>query len=222
MARQSIIICLIGLPGSGKGTQGRLIADKTDWPYFAVGNLVREIYNDKKKDNFHNRVRSRYDKGIPQPDSVINKIVRDKIAGLKRFKGLILDAYPLSEGQVKGLARIMKELKILNFYTIYLEITDAEAARRLGRRKICKACGTPYTVIPAEGKCSVCGGELISRPDDKPKTVKARVKKYKQLLAPIASQYRLSGHLVAVDGNQSISAVHEDILASLKTRGIII
>ena len=104
--------------------------------YFATGDLVREVCGSKKKGAFYKEVRSRYNRGIPQPDPVVNRLVREKAKAAARGKGLILDAYPLSMDQVEGLNKIVKKFKISLFYVLNLDVPEKKLVRRLSRRRI--------------------------------------------------------------------------------------
>ncbi len=216
---QSVLLAILGLPGTGKGTQGSLLSEVLGKPYFATGDLVREIVKSRKKDRFTRSIQKRYLKGIPQPDQVINKIVKRKVESLIERNGLIVDAYPLSMGQVKGLEKLVRDHQIQHFWVIYLDVEQKEIIRRLSSRRICKKCRASIVYTGQEERC-VCGGKLVLRDDDKPMVVKTRIREYRKRFKHILKYYRDRSELIRINGNQSIAAVHTDIMNELRGRGV--
>jgi hypothetical protein len=103
---------------------------------------------------------------------------------------------------------------------LYLAVPDDELVRRLSGRWICSQCQTPYHTIfspPAvEGMCDACGGTLYQRDDDKPETVRARLKVYHRQTAPLIDYYCQAGLLIEVDGARDIETVNAALLEAIR------
>lgn len=214
------VIILLGLPGSGKGTQAKLLKEKFNFEYMGSGDLLRSR---KKVDDFTgNKIASVIDKGGRVPTPVIAKIWLDKFENWKKegFEGLIIDGSPRSM-----LEKSIME-KALGWYEwdkdariILIDISEQESIDRLTKRRNCKDCGRP---IPYVGdfkdmeKCPDCGGELVAREDDDEEGVKTRLGWFKTDVQPVIDAYDEEGKLIRVDGDQSIEDVFEDVLKVIK------
>ncbi len=87
--RKKIVLIIIGPPGSGKGTQGKLIAEKYKLKYIAAGDLIRELR--AQNTPLGRKVKSYYDKGIPQPDKLIIQAMKQRLSSLKIKNGIVFE-----------------------------------------------------------------------------------------------------------------------------------
>ena len=213
------IICMLGLPGSGKGTQSHVLASKLNFDYVSTGNLVRAASKKGETEKEFAEIRKRHLEGTPQPDEVINALMRDKIKEISDCNGVLLDTYPLSAGQAKELDTIAQELGVKTRIVVYLDVPEEEIVKRLSERRICKETGQPATLINGEWVCP-SGGEVIVRQDDKPEVVKVRLEKNKERYAGIFEYYEEKGGLIKVNGFQSVAEVSNEVLEKLKEAGI--
>ncbi|MEA3293340.1 MAG: nucleoside monophosphate kinase [Patescibacteria group bacterium] len=214
------VIILIGPPGSGKGTQSKLLSKKFGLQYVGSGDTLR---NRQKKDDFTGKnLKKKMGKGELAPSFIIVKILGDKLEELKKqskINGLVLD----------GWSRIIFEAiladEALQWYEwdkkvkiIFLNISSKESFNRLTKRRQCMKCGR---IVPWIGefkkikKCDKCGGELITRADDKIQFIKKRLEEYKKETIPTINYYRKQNRLIKIDGNQSIEGVFNDILKAI-------
>lgn len=206
----------IGLPASGKGTQIKILQDRLKIKdAIGVGNLVREIIKKDSSDPFVKEVKDRIAAGIPQPDSVANKLIEEFL--LNSTSDLILDNYPFTEPQAEFLNDFMsKNQEDWNKPAlIYVDVKAEEAVRRATTRKTCEDCKEIYPNF-SEDICPKCGGKLFIRTDDNKDTVKARIKHYLPKIEEVLSFFKENGYRVLdINGEQSIEEVAEEIKQKL-------
>lgn len=211
-------LVLLGPPGSGKGTQAELLHEKLKLPHVASGDLFREHL--KNETELGLLAKKYMDKGQLVPDDVTIAMVRERLQQPDCAPGVILDGFPRTLAQAESLDEILAGMGRRLNSVLYLAVPDEELVRRLSGRRICSQCQTPYHILfnpPAEeGICDLCGGELYQRDDDKPETVRARLKVYHRQTAPLIDYYRRAGLLVEVDGAKDIESVNTALLDAIR------
>lgn len=215
------VIIILGPPGSGKGTQAKLLMRKFDLEYFGSGAALRE--RQEISDFTGKKIREFVERGEWVPEFVISKLWMDKLEEFKRkkkFNGFVSDGSPrrIIEAQLFDQAlewyRWDRSVKVL-----LINISREESFNRLTKRRQCKKCGR---LIPWAGKfkklkrCDKCGGELIVREDDKPRAIKKRLKEFKEKTIPVVNYYKKRDKLIKINGGQSIEEVFKDILKTIK------
>ena len=157
------------------------------------------------------------DRGNRVPTFLISHLWSEKIGRLKEksnLKGLIIDGSPRSLLEAELMNNIFNWYEWTNVKVISLEISDQEAFDRLTKRRICEKCGR---LIPWVGDfrglkvCDKCGGRLITRPDDKPESIRARLDYYQKDVQPAIDYYQKQGRLIEINGDQPIEDVYRDI-----------
>ena len=98
---------------------------------------------------------------------------------------------------------------------VSLEISDEEIVERMGGRRVCASCGAPFHVknLPpkVEGVCDACGAPVVQRADDKPETVRERLRVYHEQTEPLKDYYEKQGIVHTIDGTQTMDQVFSDI-----------
>ncbi|MBE9473018.1 MAG: nucleoside monophosphate kinase, partial [Chloroflexi bacterium] len=154
------------------------------------------------------------------PDDVTIAMVQERLQRPDCDQGAILDGFPRTQAQAQSLDRLLADMGRRLDGVLYIAVPDEELVSRLSGRWICRRCQTPYHTIfspPAtEGVCDGCGGELYQRDDDKPETVRARLKVYHQQTSPLIDYYRQAGLLVETDGAGDIDTVSAALLAAAR------
>ncbi len=203
---------IFGPQGSGKGTQGQLLADRFDIPLIGAGELFRaEI----AQGTGPGKVAKRYvETGVLAPDELVNAIIGAQLKRYDLTRGFLLDGYPRNVEQAHHLDRITR----INL-ALQIRISDDEAVRRLTGRVQCVACKQVYHLVDAPpirpGICSLCGHKLVRRDDDTEEVIRARLATYHFMTEPLAAYYRQRGVLLTVNGEQAIPYVFEDVLKKL-------
>lgn len=220
MSKPSVII-IFGQPGSGKGTQAKLLVKKFGLEYFGSGEALRQ--RQKVGDFTGKKLSEVMNQGQWVPESTIVKLWMDNLEEYKKkknFKGWVYDGGPrqILEAQLLDIALKWydwhKKVKIL-----YVYISNKEAFDRLTKRRQCKKCGE---LIPWLGefkklkKCHKCGGQLVYRPDDKPEAIRKRLAEFKKHTLPAINHFKKQGRIIKINGEQSIENVFKDILKFIK------
>lgn len=216
MDNPKTIYSFIGLPASGKGTQADFLAKKlrVDSP-IGMGELIREVISSDSTDPFVQEIKSRYDKGIPQPDSVAIDLLHRKLDNSKN--DIVLDNFPFTEEQARFLVTYLEDQKSFfhNLIVVYIKINPETAIKRATTRKICSDCGEIYAATD-EMICEKCGGALIVRTDDNVDTIKVRIDHYLPKINEVLSYYRQHNKkVIEIDGEKSVADVSSEIEANI-------
>lgn len=196
-------IIILGPPGSGKGTQAKLIAERYNIEHISTGDIFRAKKNEYS--DLGRKIKELIDNGQYVPDDITIKIVEEKITNMKT--GYILDGFPRTIPQAEAL----KTFSDIN-YVICINVSKKTLVKRLSSRLMC-TCGESYnkvTKLPkVKNKCDKCGKDLYQRDDEKPEVVAERLKVYKEKTKPLLKFYK--NVLVKIDGEPDIPEVFEEI-----------
>jgi adenylate kinase len=210
-------IIIFGPPGSGKGTQAKLLTERFHIPHISTGDLLREAV--AKKSPLGMKAKGYLDAGALVPDDVMIGLIREVVASGKAKDGFILDGFPRTIPQAEALDRLFEELGIRLDGVISLRVEHDEVVRRLTDRRSCRSCGrifNPSQLLKDDpAKCPRCGGELYQRSDDTLETARRRLDVYLRDTKPLKDFYRRSGRFTQIDGMRDISTIQEEIISIL-------
>src|SRR6266498_5066071 len=211
-------IVLLGPPGVGKGTQAKILSEQTRLAHISSGDLFRE--NLKNQTELGKLAQTYMTKGELVPDDVTIAMIRERLARPDCKDGAILDGFPRTPAQAEALESMLQEFNGHVDLVPFITADEDVLVERLGGRWTCRASGHIFNEKsnPPKNdlKCDFDGSELYQRDDDKPETVKRRIKVYFEQTSPLISYYQDHGKLVEIDGTQSIDQVTEDLLAASK------
>jgi adenylate kinase len=209
-----LILILLGPPGAGKGTQADLVSERAGVAHLATGDLFRE--NIRNQTELGLQAKAFVDKGALVPDELTVRMLLDRFDRPDMAKGVLLDGFPRTVEQARALDEALKQRGQDVDKVLYVNVGEEEVVRRLAGRWTCRNCGAVYHQVfspPKEaGKCDRCGGELYQRDDDKPETVRNRLRVYTQQTAPLIDYYKKQDKLLEVNGEQDAGAVGGDLL----------
>jgi adenylate kinase len=210
-------IVLLGPPGVGKGTQAKLISEKTGLPHISSGDLFRE--NIKNETELGKLAQSYMNKGDLVPDDITIGMIRARLSKPDCEKGALLDGFPRTTIQADALANLLGEFEGKVNFVPYITAAESTLIERLSGRWTCKSQGhvfhEKHNPPQVEGVCDIDGSPLYQRDDDKAETVTRRIQVYLQQTAPLVAYYRERGLLSEIDGSQPIDKVTADLLAVL-------
>jgi adenylate kinase len=204
-----MIIIIYGPQGSGKGTQADIMAAKTGYLHFSMGDALREEI--KASTPIGMTVKNIMDRGELVPASITNDLLVKVVNSEEASKGIIIDGYPRNQAQLAFYSK--------NFKTdcaIELNLSEKESIKRISTRRICPNCGRNYNTIwlkpKTSGKCDICNTDLVQRDDDQPEEVKIRLAIYNKNTLPMKKYYKKLGILHVIDASGSIAEVNSKIM----------
>ena len=208
-------IVMLGAPGAGKGTHAKGIVEKYHIPTISTGDIFRQ--NIKEGTELGMKAKTFMDQGMLVPDEITIGMLMDRIGQEDCINGYVLDGFPRTIPQAEALTAALKEQGTALDYAIDIEMEDQAIVDRMAGRRVCAKCGATFHTVnippKKEGECDACGGELQLRDDDKPETVKKRLKVYHDQTAPLIAYYKEQGILHEIDGTLGIEGVAKAIAA---------
>jgi len=212
------LVVLLGAPGAGKGTQAAFLRQELDIPHVATGDLFRAAIRDGTPLGLEAR---RYmDAGQLVPDDVTIRMLEERLGRPDAAVGAILDGFPRTVVQARALDEFLAGRDRRVEAALLIDVPADELVERLSGRWICRAAGHPYHIVMnpprSPGICDIDGSPLIQRDDDRPATIRARLRSQLADLDAVVDHYRRTGALRTVDGRQSIAEVSAGLLAAVR------
>jgi len=214
MQEGKIVVILFGPPGSGKGTQGKMIAEEIGIPHIATGDIMRQAISDGTELGL--KVKEFVGKGLLVPDEIVIQIIEERLKKDDTKNGFILDGFPRTIPQAVALDELFQKINIQNYKVIWLDVPDEEIVKRISGRRTCKNCQAVYNIYfnppKVDGICDVCGGELFIREDDKEEKVKKRLEVFREQTLPLIDYYQKKRRkIIKVSGVGSVDEIKERI-----------
>jgi len=212
-------LIFIGPPGSGKGTQAKLLSQRRGLVHFSTGDIIRDAIaqgtpEGRRADKFVHA-------GQLVPDNVVNDIVNSRFRPPNRIDKFVMDGYPRNVDQAKSFDALLKELKLPLDAVLFLNVDDRQLIDRLSARwncpnPTCKATYNTFSKPPRRpGVCDECGTALVQRDDDKPETIRKRLKVFHDVNDELVAHYRRQGLVRDVPGTGDIETIYQNIVAAL-------
>lgn len=217
------VIILLGIPGSGKGTQAHRLAAEYGYRHISTGELLRALEHDPQADPHDLEQLAGMKQGHLVPDELIYKIAFAAIkAEFAAGRGVVLDGAVRNAEQAAHYETFLREQgKLDSTVVLELELDDETSFLRLTKRKICQACGHIISYSPDNDHimvCSECGGELIVRTDDAPEIIRQRLlEQGNAAVAPVANYFAERGHLVRINARLPIAEVEYAIRVAIES-----
>ncbi len=212
-------IILLGPPGAGKGTQAEVLCETFSIPHISTGNMLREAVEEET--DLGLEAKALMDAGILVSDEVIVGLVEDRISKEDCNNGFLFDGFPRTIPQAQAL--VDRDINIDSVVEIH--VPDEDIIERMSGRRMHQGSGRNYHIVynppKVEGKDDVTGEDLIQREDDKPETVKDRLKVYENQTSPLINFYSKMSEqdklkYVKVSGTSSPEEVSTEILSKLQ------
>ena len=209
-------LIFLGPPGAGKGTQAKILADRSGIPQISTGDILRAAVKDQTPMGV--KAKGFMDQGALVPDEVVVGIVEERLARADCAHGFILDGFPRTVVQADALKAMLHGYGKAIEHVINIHVESEELLKRLTGRRTCSACSRGYHISfdppGADGRCA-CGGSLFQRDDDGEETIRKRLTVYDQQTAPLIDYYARESLLRTVAGIGSIDAIQQRIGAAI-------
>ena len=204
---------IMGVQGCGKGTQAARLVGAFDLVHISVGDIFR--WHIKNHTKLGAKVKRVVASGNLVGDDVVERIVHQRLEEHDWNFGFILDGFPRSASQ----ARFFLESYDIDA-VIHIQVPDDVVRDRVLSRRLCEGCGLDYNLIShrpkVESLCDVCGGQLVSRPDDTPEALAVRLQDYHEKTEPVLDQFRLKELVLDIDGTASPDDIQTEIRSRLQ------
>ena len=208
-----MFIVLLGAPGSGKGTVGKIIAEDLKLAHISTGDLFRE--NLKNETELGKEAKQYMDKGELVPDEVTIKMLKERLNGADVENGAVLDGFPRTGVQAVSLDNMLKEMNAKVDMALNIDVPFDEIVERIANRRSCKGCTEIYNVVfnppKVEGICDKCGGELYQREDQKPEVVENRLQVYSKTAEELINHYKKANILYDAKAGDKVGKTSYDV-----------
>lgn len=213
-------IVMLGKPGSGKGTVGKMLSESLGIVHISSGELFRSYI--KKAGEIGEKIDLYVSKGNLVPDDLAIELVEKRLLELDSKEGAILDGFPRTVAQAQELDKFLKKQGCKIDIAVELELSDQDIIDRIVKRRVCSNvdCREVYNLEFKKPKqeeiCDKCASKLMQREDDKIETVKKRLKTYHETSAKLVDYYKAQDLLYAVKLNLHSGKTSEDVAREVK------
>jgi adenylate kinase len=202
---------IMGIQGSGKGTQAKLLAEDLDLEHISVGDILR--WNIQHHTKLGAQVKRIVSTGRLVGDEMVETAIAARLAAHDWNFGFIVDGFPRTARQAEFFLESFDIDGVIN-----LHLPDEEVQRRVLARRLCSRCGLDYNLIAhrpsVEDRCDVCRGALISRPDDNAEALARRLADYHLETQPLIEIFQRKEYVATVDATQKV----EDVQVAIRER----
>jgi adenylate kinase len=212
-------LILLGPPGSGKGTQAKLLSERRGLVHISTGDMLREAVRLSRPAGL--RAADYMAKGLLVPDDVVNEIINDLFSGERRPEKFVMDGYPRTVAQAEAFDQVLRRQSLDVQAVVWLVVPDDELVARISGRWICPnpTCNATYHLRyrppKVAGVCDLCGTALVQRADDREDAVRNRLKVYHEVTAGLLVYYREQGLVREVPGTGEVEAIYNNIVRAL-------
>lgn len=211
-------VIFLGPPGAGKGTQAKELAKLYRVPHLSTGDMFREHVS--LGTPLGTQVKPIMERGDLVPDSLVLKMVRERIERPDCSHGFVFDGFPRTVAQAQYLSVLLRQHGYRPALVVHFALDPALVLKRITGRRMCEVGGEIYNIYErppkVEGRCDNDGGELVQRPDDREEIVAPRLHAYHKQTEPLVAYYRRLGLLHDVDAAKSVHEVEQQVTRILQ------
>ena len=221
MSSRPMILILLGAPGAGKGTYSKPLMEKYQTPQIATGDMFRSHL--KNGSPLGVEAKGYMDQGALVPDSLVIRMVEERISQADCQPGFILDGFPRTVAQADALGALLADRGLKVRCAVNLDVDRETLMKRLTGRRMCRSCDKGnfnIFTLPSkvEGICDYCGGELYQRDDDKEAVIVKRLETYQNQTQPLIEYYKGQGLLENIVSNGDIPAMLQKVIGIIESR----
>jgi len=212
-------LVLLGAPGSGKGTQAKLLVEKLNIPQISTGDLLRAAV--EAQTPLGRQAKTIMDAGQLVPNDLVLGMIRERLSSPDALNGFILDGFPRNVEQAEALDELLSGIAMPIQKAILIDVDFDILMQRLTGRLTCEECGEVFNIFtnpPAlDEECDKCGGKLHHRSDDNEETIGKRLRVYETQTQPVVEFYKTQNKLSVVEGKGDIKDIYSAIQIALKS-----
>ena len=207
-------IILLGPPGSGKGTQAKILEEERGMIQLSTGDMLRTAV--ARDTEYGRKAKTAMDRGDLASDEIVVAIIADRLTEPDLRNGFVLDGFPRNRAQAEALDEMLARKDMKLGAVVEMKVDYGALIERITGRYVCSECGKGYhdkfDKPKKAGVCDNCGSlDFIRRADDEEKTVRDRLAVYADQTAPLVIYYRARGVLRSVDAMAPIPEVSRQI-----------
>ena len=212
-----MVLLLFGPPGSGKGTQSRLITNWLGIPAISTGDMLRgEIQAGTALGVAATSIMA---SGGLVSDDLVNKMLAQRVAQPDCERGFLLDGYPRTVQQAEYFDGLVAERDLPKPIILHLDVPMDALIGRMTSRRQCPKCGRIYNLLhqppKKPGICDDDGTPLVTRRDDQEDVVKERIRTYDEVTRPVLAYYQ-DRNYHQIRGDRSPGYIFEEITGILE------
>jgi adenylate kinase len=211
-------IVLLGAPGSGKGTQAKLLIERYHIPQISTGDLLRAAVTAGSP--VGKKAKAAMDAGKLVSDQIVLALIRERLRKGDTRPGFILDGFPRNIPQADALDKLLRSLKKPIDLAVLIDVDFDVLLKRLTGRRSCPACGAVFNVHVSApkvaGRCDACGATLVHRADDNEATITSRLEVFSAQTRPLIDYYKAQGKLRSVKGTGDINGIFKRMVVALE------
>ncbi len=211
-------IVLLGAPGSGKGTQSKLLVEKYKIPQISTGDLLRAAV--AAGTELGKRAKAAMDNGQLVSDEIVLGMIQDRLSQPDAKNGFILDGFPRNNPQAQALDSLLARLGQPLQLGLLVDVNHEILLKRLTGRRTCAECGQMYNIYfqapKVPGRCDKCEGTLQERADDNEETIRKRLDVYEQQTAPLIAYYKSQNKLRRVVGEGDVQEIFRNVVSIIE------
>ena len=212
-------IVLLGAPGSGKGTQAKLLTEKYQIPQISTGDILRAAV--LAETPLGKLAKAAMDSGGLVSDEIVLALIRNRLVEADAENGFILDGFPRTIPQAHALDHMLSKMEKSLETALLIEIEPDTLIQRMTGRRTCESCGQMYNIYSSPSKlfdrCDKCGGNLRHRADDNEETISNRLRVYETQTSPLIAYYNDQKKLRSVEGTGEITGIFNKIVRAIDT-----
>jgi adenylate kinase len=213
-------LVLVGPPGSGKGTQARLLTERLGLSCYGTGDILRDAI--RRGTPQGKQAEPLIKKGQLAPDPLVNDLVRELFNGKQRPTRFVFDGYPRTLAQAVWFDEMLGQLSLPLSAVVQFDVSDDEVVRRISGRRVCPTSGAVYHVTDrppkVSGVCDQDGTPLVQRDDDREEVIRERLRVFHANTDALVDHYRAAGRLVDVPAVGSIESIYQTMMSRLSGR----
>jgi adenylate kinase len=208
-------LVLLGAPGVGKGTQAELLSERLACCHLSTGDIFRaaRCFDEKDQSPAIQSALGYMKRGELVPDTTVLGLVSERPRCLSCSGGFLLDGFPRTVAQAEALEELLKKEDVALTAVFNYELPLEKIVARISGRRVCSKCKAVFHVETRRPKveniCDQCGGTLAQREDDRPESVKVRMKAYEQSTRPLIEFYQKRGLLITIDAEGSPEEIYK-------------